>query len=170
MSAFSTFPMLYFKFKTSVRNSISLSDYPFTQSAYTKSTQDISSQRRQISVGWVGYDPQILDWDRGVLNVTSLSPSKRPNAQSAFPLNRKAYPIHALTHRNDRIIELSPNLDMYVLQIYICPLHVQMFKNVSIVLQANNLEQICLPRQRRPPARLTGNAVAFVTSSAMNHY
>jgi hypothetical protein len=45
-----------------------------------------------------------------------------------------------------------------------------MFKNVNLVLQTTNLEQISLPRQRRPPARLTGNAVAFVAPNAMNHY
>src|SRR6218665_2613188 len=46
----------------------------------------------------------------------------------------------------------------------------QMFEKVNLELQANNLQQISLPRQRKPPARFTGNAQAFVASSAMEHY
>lgn len=46
----------------------------------------------------------------------------------------------------------------------------QMFENVNNVLEANNLEHIGLPRQRRPPARLTGRAAAFVAPSALDHY
>ena len=38
----------------------------------------------------------------------------------------------------------------------------QMFEQVNLLLEANNLEEISLPRQRRPPARLTGRAKAFV--------
>ena len=46
----------------------------------------------------------------------------------------------------------------------------QMFGNVNLVLEANNLEHISLPRQRRPPARLTGSAAAYVAPSALDHY
>jgi hypothetical protein len=45
-----------------------------------------------------------------------------------------------------------------------------MFENVNLVLEANNLEHIGLPRQRRPPARLTGSAAAYVAPSALDHY
>lgn len=45
-----------------------------------------------------------------------------------------------------------------------------MFENVNLELEANNLEHISLPRQRRPPARLTGSAAAFVAPSALDHY
>ena len=46
----------------------------------------------------------------------------------------------------------------------------QMFENVNLVLEANNLEYISLPRQRRPPARLTGSAAAYVAPSALDYY
>ncbi len=46
----------------------------------------------------------------------------------------------------------------------------QMFEDVNNVLKAKNLEHIGLSRQRRPPARLTVRAAAYVVPSASDHY
>jgi hypothetical protein len=67
-----------------------------------------------VNPGWVGRvtTPRFWIGVMVVLNVTSLAPiSKRLIAQSAVPHNRKAHTVHALIHRNDRIIEISTNLE-----------------------------------------------------------
>ena len=47
----------------------------------------------------------------------------------------------------------------------------QLFKQVNLLLEVNNLENISLPHQRRPPGRYRGSAdETFVAASAMDHY